>query len=574
MPRRRRRSGTKAPGWTTTAFGPYADFLVDAGLDGVLAFGTNGEAVLLSTDERRRGLERWLEAVDGRTLVAAHCGAQTTDDTVSLAAHAAEAGADAVAVIGPPYFKLDPAAQRAHLLAAAAACAPLPFYVYEFAATAGYAFDPSMLARLREEADNVVGMKVSDTPWDAFERYLIDGFDIFVGPEALIHRGRDAGAVGAVSALASAFPEEVAAVVRRPTEEGAEQLAALRARMDALPRHAALKRVVGWKGVPLRPDVRPPLRDLDAAEVAALEKWLSQEVGSARDVSASTRANAVLRAAILRAADDRHVKRFMSRYGMRLGAARFVAGETLDECVVVLRRLAEQGLHANTTLLGESVHDPAEATAVAEEYGRILERLHVEQLPVNVALKLTHLGLELDEELAYANVERVVQVAERLQSFVRIDMEQSSVVDATLRIYRRLREAGHDRVGTVLQSYLYRTESDLESLLPLQPNLRFVKGAYLEPPEIAYAAKQDVDAAYARLVEKALRGGAYAAIATHDESLIGRCIDDRGARGHPERTASSSRCCTACARGSSSISCGAGSRCWSRRPTGRSGTRT
>ena len=118
-----------------------------------------------------------------------------------------------------------------------------------------------------------------------------------------------------------------------------------------------------------------------------------------------------------------------------------------------------------------------------------------------------------------------MQVAERLGSFVRIDMEQSSVVDATLRIYRRLREAGHDRVGTVLQSYLYRTENDLESLLPLQPNLRFVKGAYLEPPEIAYAAKQDVDAAYARLVEKALRGGAYAAIATHDESLIGRCID-------------------------------------------------
>ena len=144
----------------------------------------------------------------------------------------------------------------------------------------------------------------------------------------------------------------------------------------------------------------------------------------------------------------------MSRYGMRLGAARFVAGETLDECVVVLRRLADQGLHANTTLLGESIRERAEAEAVADEYARILERLHAERLPCNVALKLTHLGLELDEELAYANVERVVQVAERLESFVRIDMEQSSVVDATLRIYRRLREAGHDRVGTVLQSYL------------------------------------------------------------------------------------------------------------------------
>jgi proline dehydrogenase len=241
-------------------------------------------------------------------------------------------------------------------------------------------------------------------------------------------------------------------------------------------------------------------------------------------LSVSEKSNAALRSVILRAADDRHVRRFMSTYGMRLGAARFVAGETLDECVVVLRRLADQGLHTNTTLLGESVSDVAEAEAVAEEYGRILERLHAEQLPCNVALKLTHLGLELDEELAYSNVERVVQVAERLESFVRIDMEQSSVLDATLRIYRRLREAGHERVGTVLQSYLFRTEADLEALLPLRPNLRFVKGAYLEPPEIAYREKADVDAAYRRLVEAALTGGGYAAIATHDESLIGQCI--------------------------------------------------
>ena len=148
-------------------------------------------------------------------------------------------------------------------------------------------------------------------------------------------------------------------------------------------------------------------------------------------MSVSETSNAALRSVILRAADDRHVRRLMSRYGMRLGAARFVAGETLDECVVVLRRLADQGLHMNTTLLGESVRDAAESEAVAEEYGRILERIHAEHLPCNVALKLTHLGLELDEELAYENVERVVQVAERLESFVRIDMEQSSVLDAT-----------------------------------------------------------------------------------------------------------------------------------------------
>ena len=241
-------------------------------------------------------------------------------------------------------------------------------------------------------------------------------------------------------------------------------------------------------------------------------------------MSVTARVNAILRTGILRAADDRHVRSFMGRYGMRLGAARFVAGETLDECVVVLRRLAEQGFHANTTLLGESVRDPAEAAAVADEYTRILERLQAEQLPVNVALKLTHLGLDLDEELAFANVERVVVVAERLQSFVRIDMEQSSVLEATLRIYRRLRERGHDRVGTVLQSYLFRTENDLEALLPLEPNLRFVKGAYLEPPEIAFPDKADVDAAYARLVERALVGGAYVAIATHDKPLLRRFL--------------------------------------------------
>ena len=235
-------------------------------------------------------------------------------------------------------------------------------------------------------------------------------------------------------------------------------------------------------------------------------------------MTVARRTNAVLRAGILRAADDRHVQGFMSRYGMRLGAARFVAGEDLDECVAVLRRLADQGLHTNTTLLGESVRDRGEAEAVANEYGRVLERLHAEKLPCNVALKLTHLGLELDEEVAYANVEQVVAIAERLGSFVRIDMEASNVVDATLRIYRRLREAGHDRVGTVLQAYLFRTDQDLESLLPLAPNLRFVKGAYLEPPDIAYADKADVDEAYLRLVETALRGGAYAAIATHDDA--------------------------------------------------------
>lgn len=231
-----------------------------------------------------------------------------------------------------------------------------------------------------------------------------------------------------------------------------------------------------------------------------------------------------LRKAILAAAANDQLERFAGRYGMQLGASRFVAGQTLDECVAVLRHLNDQGFRANTTLLGESVADEGAARAVSIEYERILARIHAESLGVNVALKLTHLGLELDEELAYENVERVVRRAVELGNFIRIDMEHSSVVDATLRIYGRLRAAGLDAVGAVLQSYLYRAEQDLRELLPLRPNLRLVKGAYLEPASVAYPRKADVDYAYARLVEVSLREGGYTAIATHDERLIERAI--------------------------------------------------
>lgn len=230
--------------------------------------------------------------------------------------------------------------------------------------------------------------------------------------------------------------------------------------------------------------------------------------------------SALPRSAILRAADSRRLRAFVERHGLRLGAGRFVAGTTIDECVATLRRLNEAGLHANTTLLGEAITDADEVEAVASEYERIVERLVAEGLRANLAVKLTQLGLTIDEELAYANVERLVRRAEALGTFVRIDMEQSEHVDATLRIFERLRTAGCTGVGTVLQSYLYRTPDDLERLLPLAPNLRIVKGAYLEPAALAYPEKHDVDAAYVRLVERALRGGAYVAVATHDERII------------------------------------------------------
>jgi dihydrodipicolinate synthase/N-acetylneuraminate lyase len=255
------------------AFGPLVDFFVAARLDGILALGTAGEGILLGEAERRLAADLFLQAADNRLQVAVHCGAQSTAETVRLAAHAAEVGADAAVVIGPPYFKLDERAQHAHFLAAALACAPLPFYVYEFESTSGYAVAPAVLERLRGDAPNVTGLKVSDSPLDRFSRYLLPGFDVFVGPEALIHEGMEAGAVGAVSALASAFPAEVAAVVREPTAEGAARLAELRASLERFPRQAALKRLLGRQGVAVREDVRAPLRALTPEERDELDAW-------------------------------------------------------------------------------------------------------------------------------------------------------------------------------------------------------------------------------------------------------------------------------------------------------------
>jgi dihydrodipicolinate synthase/N-acetylneuraminate lyase len=256
------------------AFGPVVDFLAAGGLDGLLALGTNGEGILLSVDERRRVAELFLEASAGRLQVAVHCGAQTTADTVALAAHAAERGVDAVAVIAPPYFPLDQAALLEHFAAAARACAPLPFYVYEFERTSGYAVPLPVLERLREAAPNLVGLKVSDRPWEKFAPYLIDGLDVFVGPESLIAQGLAAGAAGAVSALASAFPAEVAAAVGgAPVDVGG-----LREQIERFPRHAAFKHVLARRGLPVREDVRAPLRTLTPAERreldAGLELWL------------------------------------------------------------------------------------------------------------------------------------------------------------------------------------------------------------------------------------------------------------------------------------------------------------
>jgi dihydrodipicolinate synthase/N-acetylneuraminate lyase len=244
------------------AFAPYLDFLAAGGLDGILALGTTGEGILLSVEERKRVAEL---AVAGPLPAIVHCGAQTTAATVELAEHAAAAGAAGVAAIGPPYYALDGDELLAHFAAAADACAPTPFYLYEFAARAGYPIPLDVIERLRERAPNLRGMKVSDPTWEAFAPYLVEGLDVFVGPEALIGRGLAGGAVGAVSGLGSCFPELTVAAVRA----GAD-VAEARAVLQRYPFQAAAKAVLGVRGVPVRPDVRAPLRTLTPAERDAL----------------------------------------------------------------------------------------------------------------------------------------------------------------------------------------------------------------------------------------------------------------------------------------------------------------
>ena len=254
------------------AVGPYVDFLVGHGVDGLLALGTTGEGVMFPPVHRKEIAEAFVDAAAGRIQVAVHVGAQTTHDTVALAARAAEARADAVAVIAPPYFALDEEELLAHFAAAAAACAPVPFYLYEFEARSGYAIPVAVVERLREQAPNLAGLKVSDSPWDKVAPYLLEGLDVFVGAEGLLVEGLAAGAVGAVSGLAASFPDAVVPLVRTQSPDLGEKAAALRASLSRLPFHAASKTALCLRGVPVTAEVCAPLRGLTATEQAELER--------------------------------------------------------------------------------------------------------------------------------------------------------------------------------------------------------------------------------------------------------------------------------------------------------------
>ncbi len=219
---------------------------------------------------------------------------------------------------------------------------------------------------------------------------------------------------------------------------------------------------------------------------------------------------------------------------MQLGAKRFVAGETAQEFLDVARAVNAQGFAVACGILGEGVRNRDEALAAADQYCELLRTFAAQGIDANVAFKLTHVGLDIDPELAFENATRIAQTAHETGNTMRLDMEQSRYVDATLTIHRRLRER-FGCVGFVLQSYLRRSMDDLRAALPLQPNVRLVKGAYLETADVAFPAKAEVDRNYLRLLELALSHPGYTAIATHDPKIIEHAVDLAKRTGVPKR---------------------------------------
>jgi proline dehydrogenase len=231
--------------------------------------------------------------------------------------------------------------------------------------------------------------------------------------------------------------------------------------------------------------------------------------------------NALLRTAILLVAGNPLMRGLAARYGMKLGAGRFVAAETLEGAVAKVRELNDLGLFVTLDYLGESVRDRALAELAASTVVRVLDTIERERLNSNVSVKLTQLGLAVDPELCARLMERICARAEASGNFVRIDMEDSSVTQRTIDIFKRLLSRfGQRTVGLVIQAYLYRSEEDVNELGKLDANLRIVKGAYKEKALIAYPHKSDVDQNYVKLAKKHLSDGCYTAIATHDPAIV------------------------------------------------------
>ena len=230
----------------------------------------------------------------------------------------------------------------------------------------------------------------------------------------------------------------------------------------------------------------------------------------------------MLRQAFLYLSNQQKIFRFVrnNRFAKRL-AQRFVAGETLEEAIRAVDPLNKKGITASLDLLGESVNNEKEARAAAADYLGILDSIRQQNLDANVSLKLTAMGLDISEELCVAIMHDILERARKYDTFVRLDMEGSSYTDHTLRLFEdRLYPTYRNNVGIVLQSYLYRTWSDVERAVQLKCRVRLCKGAYKEPASVAFPEKKDVDANYIKCVHELLDNGNYPGIATHDPAII------------------------------------------------------
>jgi proline dehydrogenase len=230
----------------------------------------------------------------------------------------------------------------------------------------------------------------------------------------------------------------------------------------------------------------------------------------------------MLRSALLYLSEQPQIFKFVRNNRVAKSFAnRFVAGETLDSALAAVARLNKRGITASLDLLGESVHNEAEARAAGDAYLRMLDRIHEQRASANVSVKLTAMGLDISEDLCVSIMQRILQRARDYDSFVRIDMESSEYTQRTLDLFeQRLYPTYREHVGIVLQSYLYRTFADVERAIQLKARVRLCKGAYKEPETVAYPAKKDVDSNYARSLHELMLKGNYPAIATHDEAII------------------------------------------------------
>jgi proline dehydrogenase len=230
----------------------------------------------------------------------------------------------------------------------------------------------------------------------------------------------------------------------------------------------------------------------------------------------------MLRSAFLYLSEQQQIFRFVRNNKLAKSFAnRFVAGETLETALAAVSRLNAAGITASLDLLGESVHNEAEARAAGQAYVNMLDRIYERKLDANVSVKLTAMGLDISEDLCVTTMQKVLQRAREYRTFVRIDMESSDYTQRTLDLFeQRLYPAYRENVGIVLQSYLYRTFSDVEHANLTKARVRICKGAYKEPETVAYPDKKDVDASYIRSMHALMQYGNYPGIATHDEAMI------------------------------------------------------